>query len=236
MRLPWGLRWWELAPELAVGLGLGVFLATEPDAATSALSSTKAIVLMVTVGVGWLLARLVLVRWSPWPVLRLLVFGAAAIGVLVVVVVPAYDDETVVEALPTEVTTPGPTVPAIGDPVGDPPPTTAAPSPQPIASAPLEGIDHRASGTVTVYRQPSGRLVIGLEGIDIQPGPDYDVYVVAGADRQDVDGGLRLDDLRGNLGTQYYDVPDGAEVAPGAWTVLVWCQTFAVPVAGATPI
>jgi hypothetical protein len=77
--------------------------------------------------------------------------------------------------------------------------------------------------------------VVGLEEIDIQPGPDYDVYVVPGAGREDIDDGLRLDDLRGNRGTQYYEVPAGTSLTPGAWTVLVWCETFDVPVAGATP-
>ena len=39
--------------------------------------------------------------------------------------------------------------------------------------------------------------------------------------------------LCGNQGTQFYAVPAGVD--PTAWTVLVWCRTFAVPVAHATP-
>lgn len=66
-------------------------------------------------------------------------------------------------------------------------------------------------------------------------GPDYDVYVVQGSDRRDLGGGVRLDDLRGNQGTQFYDVPTGADLGDGPWTVLVWCQIFGVPVAHATP-
>lgn len=104
-----------------------------------------------------------------------------------------------------------------------------------MRSGSIEGIDHRASGTAVVYRQPDGSLLVGLEDIDIQPGPDYDVYVVAGARRESTEGGTRLDDLRGNRGTQYYPVPAGVDIATGEWTVLVWCQTFDVPVAGATP-
>ena len=69
----------------------------------------------------------------------------------------------------------------------------------------------------------------------MQPGPDYDLYIVPGEDREDTKGGIRLGDLRGNRGTQFYDVPAGADLENGPWTVLVWCQTFAVPVAGATP-
>lgn len=242
-RLADRLRWWELAPEVVLGLGLGFFLLTETDAATSAFESTRAIVLMLVTAAAWIALRALLVGFTPWPALRAVVFGAAAIGVLAVVVLPAYDDTTVVEALPIDAAGTAPTGPPNAGPPTTGPPgatapttgTTAAPEPRRTASAPLHGIDHRASGTAAVYEQPSGRLVIGLEDIDIQPGPDYDVYLVPGADREDVDGGLRLDDLRGNLGTQYYDVPEGTAVAPGAWTVLVWCQTFEVPVAGATP-
>jgi len=98
------------------------------------------------------------------------------------------------------------------------------------------GIDHRASGTVSIYRAPDGTHIVGLEMFDIQPGPNYDVYVVPGADRADRDGGARLDDLRGNRGTQYYRVPPGIDVGDGEWTVLIWCQTFGVPVANATPV
>ena len=76
---------------------------------------------------------------------------------------------------------------------------------------------------------------MGLEDIDIQPGPDYDLYIVPGADRKDSKGGIRLGDLRGNKGTQFYEAPAGIDLENGPWTVLVWCQTFAVPVANATP-
>lgn len=231
MKLPWGLRWWELLPEAVVALGLGVFLLTEPDAATSAFESTRAITLMVGAAIVWLALRLVLARFGRSPALRFVLFGAAAIGLLAVVVLPAYDDETVIEALPVDTVVPSTTGPA------NAPTSTLAPVAEPeiLASAELHGIDHRASGRAAIYRQPSGRFVVGLEEIDIQPGPDYDVYVVPGADREDVDDGIRLDDLRGNQGTQYYDVPEGVDVAGGGWTVVVWCQTFEVPVAGATP-
>jgi len=238
------LRWWEVLPEVVLGLGLAFFAATEPSAAGSAFRSTRAILLMVVVAVAWLAGRILLVRSTQWPALRLGLFGVAAVAVLAVVVLPSYDDTTVVEALPmaaeapVTTTPPPPTEPVSGPSSTVASTTTSTVLPQPVAlrSSPIHGIDHRASGTAVVYQQPDASLVVGLEAIDIQPGPDYDVYVVPGADQESVDGGVRLDDLRGNKGTQYYAVPPGTDVAEGPWTVLVWCVTFDVPVAGATPV
>lgn len=255
MRLPFGLRWWELAPEAVLALGLGLFAATEWSAATSAFRSGRAIVLMAVVAVGWLALRFVLVRYTRWPVLRVAIFAVAGLGILRVVVFPAYSNTTVLEALPvatvittttlpttttttttstqpSETPTPPPTLPATTVPA-----TTAPPAePVSIRSGAIAGIDHRASGTAVLYRQPDGTHTVGLEGIDIQPGPDYDVFVVPGANREDKDGGTRLDDLRGNKGTQFYAVPADVAIGQGDWTVLVWCQTFDVPVAAATPV
>jgi hypothetical protein len=197
-----------LIPDALLVAGLGLFAVTERSAAGSAFGSTKAIVLMVVVAAAWIVGRLVLLRYTHWPVLRLAVFSVAALAILEVVVFPAYDDRTVIEAQPA---------------------ATAA-----VSTGALDGIDHRAAGTARLYREPDGSLTLGLEDIDIQPGPDYDVFVVPGSDRQDKDGGTRLDDLRGNKGTQYYVVPATVAVETGDWTVLVWCQTFDVPVANAT--
>jgi hypothetical protein len=191
---------------------------------------------MAAAGVAWVLLRVALAFLVRWPTARLLLFGAAAAGVLAVVVLPAYDDTTVVEAFPGGPTS-STTVTRGAAP--DPPTTvtTAPAAPVVLAAGALEGIDHRASGTVRLYRRADGSHVVGLEDIDVQPGPDYDVYVVPGADREDrADGATRLDDLRGNKGTQFYDVRGAADLDAGDWTVLIWCQTFAVPVANATPV
>ena len=229
MRLPLGLRWWELLPEGALAALLGFFLATETSAATSAFRSTRAVLLMLGVGAGWLVARVVLSRVVRWPAVRILPFIAAAAFIANVVVLPSYRDETVVETLPVATAAPSPAPAAVSSAS-----TTVPPGPVEIRTAAIRGIDHRASGTAAVYRQPDGSLTVALEDIDIQPGPDYDVYVVPGGSQTDKDGGTRLDDLRANKGTHFYAVPRGVGVDRGPWTVLVWCQTFAVPVAGAT--
>jgi hypothetical protein len=192
-------------------IGLGLFAFTEPKAATSAFHSTKAVLLMVAVAAVWVAARTLTFAVVPRRLLRAVAFAVGALAILKVVVLPAYHDRTVVERLAADAAR------------------------MTIETAELKGIDHRASGTVNVYRDANGMFVIGLEGIDIQPGPSYAVYVVPGSERRDRDGGTRLSKLRGNRGTQFYDGKAGIDLSDGAWTVLVWCETFDVPVAHATP-
>jgi len=210
-------RPWELLPEAALVLCLGVFALVERGVVLSAVRSGRAVALMVITAIVWIGARLLLARFSRLRVLRTLLFAVAAVGVLAVVVLPSYRNERVVEAFPS---------PVVG--------ADATPPPA-LRTGALMGIDHRAMGTVSLYRSADGGHLVGLEQIDIQPGPDYDVYLVPGTDRQDPGDGIRLDDLRGNQGTQFYAIPPGTAVASGAWTVLVWCQIFDVPVANATP-
>jgi hypothetical protein len=157
---------------------------------------------------------------------RAVPFVLGALAVLKVVVLPAYDNHTVVEMLTATA-----------------PPVTAGAAPLEPATDPtivrmgtLTGVDHRARGMVNIYRLSTGALVVGLEEFDIQPGPAYVVYVVPGSGRRDLDGGTRLSGLRGNRGTQFYDIPEGVDLGNDPWTVLVWCETFDVPVAHATPV
>ncbi|MEY2569923.1 MAG: hypothetical protein QOE63_273 [Acidimicrobiaceae bacterium] len=219
------IRWYEAVPETILVGGLSLFAITEPRAALSAVKSGTAVALVLIVTLGWLVARAISIVTVRWAGVRLGLFGVAALAILRVVVLPAYQNHTVVEALP------GLPVPA-GAARSESAPSTA---PTPLATGGLTGIDHRASGTVTIYRQLEGHLVLGLEDFDIQPGPAYALFVVPGPDRHDHDRGTRLDALRGNKGTQYYGVPDGLAVDQGPWTVLVWCETFDVPVANASP-
>ena len=76
--------------------------------------------------------------------------------------------------------------------------------------------------------------MVELLDIDIDPGPDYIVYVAPGYDTESPGAGaVELAPLKGNVGTQYYDVPPGVDMSSGEWSVLVWCRAFAVPVAAA---
>ena len=175
-------RWYEVLPEAVLGAGLVVFLIDETDAATSAFKSGRAVALMAAAAIGWLIARLVLARVVPRPVLRAVVLVPAALAALAVVVLPAYNDDRVVEMFPAGVAAPIPApVPADVE-VEAPEPA----DPVRVGTASFMGIDHRAVGTVNLYRHADGRHVVGLEDFDIQPGPDYDVYVVPGSGRTDM--------------------------------------------------
>ncbi len=224
-------RWLLLAiPQVLLFGGMLVMLIVHPNAFTSALHSTRALVVNGILLGGWLLLSLVIVprviRNVAWDTAILSVVASAAI---VVLVVPTLRDTKVVEEFPAavaEATAPATTLPGAA-------PTTAPAQPVRISTGELRGIDHDASGTASVYRRPGGTSVVALEGIDIEPGPDYRVVVVRGEDQQNPGDGPELDALRGNQGTQYYEVPPGTDPGPG-WTVLVWCRAFGVPVANST--
>lgn len=225
----------ELIPIVVLGASFGIMAAIRPNAVRDLVSGARAILVTLGIVVGWVvLSRVVLPRLVRNGWLRVGVLSALAVALVLVLILPTVVDKTVVEALPGSR---GEQPPATADAGASTPDTTAAPvAPVAIASGALAGIDHHATGAAVLYERPGGSFVVGLENIDIEPGPDYKVYVVPGGGRQSPgDDGVLLDDLRGNQGTQYYTVPGGIDVSSGPWTVLVWCRLFAVPVANATP-
>jgi hypothetical protein len=93
----------------------------------------------------------------------------------------------------------------------------------------LHGLGHTASGTAELV-ESGGRVVVQLRDFEVQPGPDYRLYLAAG---ERPDGGRELGALKGTSGNQRYDVGRRAG-ARRFDTVLVWCRAFSVPVAAAT--
>ncbi|MTD14997.1 hypothetical protein GIS00_13715 [Nakamurella sp. YIM 132087] len=127
----------------------------------------------------------------------------------------------------TSIPTPTPPPPTVA--TGSAPPATAtAVLPRLQGSGALVGIDHRASGVVRVIDVAEG-AVVRFEDFSVEPGPDYVLHVVPGADAVEPGG----QDL-GRFATT-----DGAVNVPiadvsGVVTVLIWCRAYAVPVAAAT--
>ena len=103
-----------------------------------------------------------------------------------------------------------------------------------IVSGAFIGIDHRASGTATVYSQDGRYMLRFEEDTDIQNGPDLYVWMLPS---DSYEGGipdeyLDLGTLTGNVGGQNYELPEGFNPEIHR-TILIWCLRFAVPFAAA---
>ena len=226
-------RRWALRAAI-VGVPVALFAILRPDPFLATLKSPSALVriamlVVVLAGVSRLLRRFV-----ANPAVQAAVPAVLAVGVLALVVLPYFRDETVVETLPTSAADLGV---AVTTTVAAAQPqlttTTVAAAPARISQGTLRGIDHRASGAAAVYRFADGTAFVRLEDIDVQNGPDYVLYLVPGNDRRTPGSGVELGAMKGNQGTQNYAVPAGIDLrAPH--TVLIWCRAFAVPVANAT--
>jgi hypothetical protein len=215
---------------------LGMLVA-HPNAVKSGVMSTRAVLVNTVLLGGWLLLSfVVLPRLVRNDAARSGILTVLAVVAIVVLVVPTLRDTTVNEKFPEVAVIQDRAAPTTASgsepPVGIP--ATTVPQPVRVSTGGLVGIDHDASGTASVYRQPDGSFVVGLESIDVEPGPDYHVYVVRGRDRRSPGDGTELAKLKGNQGTQYYEVPNNAGDVGDGWTVLIWCRAFGVPVAAAT--
>ena len=224
--------------------GMGLMLVLHPNAVRSGVMSTRAIVVNAALLGTWLLLSfVVLPRLVRNVYVRSAVLTAGAVIAVVLLVVPTLHDTKVVEVFPeVAINEPAADAPVAGAPVAGAPvagapataDTTPPSEPVQVSTGEVVGIDHDATGHASVYRRADGSLIVALEDIDIEPGPDYRVYVVPTPNAEGPGDGTELDGLRGNQGTQYYEVPASVGDVGAGWTILVWCRAFGVPVAAAT--
>jgi hypothetical protein len=190
--------------------------------------SWRAFVVTAGVGVAGLLVLLLL--WRRSRLAALWTADLVVLALMAAVVWPVFRERTVVEAFPpvavaTAVATasPGPT--AVPSTV--PSPSVVATR---LAAGRLSGIDHHARGTVALYRV-GDRVRLRFEQVDIEGTPTPSVHLVAPG-RRSPKGGLRLGGLKGEKGSFSYLAPAGFDPST-AWSVLVWCDRYAVPIAAA---
>jgi hypothetical protein len=247
-------RRWPAA--VAVALGTAVLLAAGVLVWGRVADTPTAAAVLTT---GWFVVALgaaaALVRRRRWLRLPLATgYGVAALATALLVGLPTVLDRTVDDGALLDVDIAAPAGSGAGTPggaTGGEPGASTAPSgtapgrtgaaapsrPAPraaeIGRADLAGIDHRASGTARLIRLADGSLLVRLEDLDVESGPDYYVHLVAGADRRQPAGDSQVARLRGNRGNQNYPLAAG-RTAGTPVTVLIWCRAFDTPVAAAT--
>lgn len=213
----------------------GVVAAKEPGIVRETFESPAALVRIAILVIVWVVFTRLVARFVAPRALRFLILGVPAAIFVWLVIVPYFQNETVVEPLPVAAGARPESSSAVSTPPVSTPPPTGAPATGPVkvTTGQLDGIGHRASGEAALYRQTDGTWFVRLEGIDVQNSPDVRVRFEPGADREDPSGGIDLGELKGNKGSQNYEIPAGTDV-DGPRTILLWCRAFSTPIANAT--
>ena len=117
------------------------------------------------------------------------------------------------------------------------PSTTLPPEPTgpvALASGALMDADsfHKGSGEVVLYQLEDGSRIIRLEDIEVTNGPQLHVLLtpvhgLAGRDDLQEAGYVDLGPLKGNIGSQNYEVP-ADYVIPDQLTLVIYCVPFHV--------
>ncbi len=115
--------------------------------------------------------------------------------------------------------------------------TEAMPAAGPIAIAAGNFRDadsfHRGRGTATIYRNADGSHILRFEDFRVTNGPDLRVLLAQAPDpqsRQELHAAdyVPLAPLKGNIGSQNYEIPSEINPAAQAGSVIIYCQPFQV--------
>lgn len=237
------LRW---GPTVAVALVFVALAIASPE--TLVVTAKNPLAWLFVAGVVALSVGITVVgtRVFHRPMLARTVGLIPVVAALVWGFLPAFQDEKIVDAAPVGLpaattagtaasTSPAGTTSATAAPTSAAP-TSAAPTsagPVELGSGELASLDYQASGVGRLIQLPEDELLVRFEGLDVENGPDYVVYLVPGSDQRAPGNGVFLGELQGNQGDQNYDVPAGTD-ASGPQTILIWCRSFAAPVANAS--
>lgn len=95
-----------------------------------------------------------------------------------------------------------------------------------LVSGTFSGLSrYSAEGTALVLNDGTEQRFLRFEDFSADNGPDLNVYLTVGGD---VDAGfVDLGDLKGNIGSQNYEIPTDVDLAEFD-TVVIWCVRFGV--------
>lgn len=100
-----------------------------------------------------------------------------------------------------------------------------------LATGTISGADgHDGSGRAQLIRRPNGERVLTLTDLDVDPGPDVDVYL--SSSQGGIDDAIDLGSLKGAVGNQQYEIPGGADLTRHENLVL-YCIPFTTRIATA---
>ncbi|HEX2274141.1 MAG TPA: DM13 domain-containing protein [Acidimicrobiales bacterium] len=210
----------------AAGIGVPVaavtiLVALKPEIVRGTFSSAQSMLRVGAVVAGWVAFSWCMRRVVSNPFVRTAVIAVPATVLLWMNVAPYFEDDVKVTGrFPERVGAAGGTsVPSASPPVR-------------LSTGRFRGLDgHRGSGEASVFRQPGGSHVVAFGDLSVSSVPDPVVYLVPGADREGIEGAVRLG--RFEPGRDSYEIPPGFDV-DRPLTVMIWCQRFSVPVAGAS--
>ena len=117
--------------------------------------------------------------------------------------------------------------------VEEPMPEEDMASMQILAHGEFYDIAHHGMGTATVYELADGSRVLRFENFEVLNGPDLHVYLSPQNPVPDTAGvelpnSIDLGKLKGNVGSQNYDIPADIDLSQFA-SVVIWCDPFRVP-------
>jgi hypothetical protein len=227
----------------------GVFGVRHPGSVKAMLTNAQGVATTLAAGIAIVIflfaatKRPAIMRVAPY-VLSLGVIGAAVYAEVPFERTSTQNKTLVAEpVVDAKTTTPTATAPVTVAPL----PTTVASAPSPTTTATtaaprmavrhstgkLEGINHSASGDVSIIESADGRYVIRFQNFTVQSSPEPVLYVQEGDDKENP-GGTNLGAFTATNGTTLdVALPPGVEPGPG-WTVLIWCAKFTTPIANAT--
>lgn len=103
-----------------------------------------------------------------------------------------------------------------------------------IASGNFRDADsfHKGSGKALIYKDHQSNLLLRLEDFQVTNGPDLYVFLSPHSDPKlpsevKTEGYLNLGRLKGNMGNQNYDIPQGTEIDQFE-SVVIYCLAFNV--------
>ena len=180
----------------------------------------------------------------------LVVAAVIALPVAWYLLSPLFITRQIEEAFPTEL--PAPSVEfdvvaateameeAMAEPtmmVEEPMPTAEPATMTVLAQGEFYNIVHEGRGQVTVHQLADGSRFLRLEDFEVLNGPELHVYLapidpVPETIGVEIEGAVDLGLLKGNVGSQNYDLPAELDLAQYK-SVVIWCQPVRVPVIAA---